>query len=123
MKSMATTTELRSRLEEERDRIAVGISDTREQMLSNEGPNVESAAYGNHLADEATETFEDQKILALETHQRGLLAEIEQALQRMDDGTYGQCADCGQPIAPERLEALPWASLCIDCKARAEQRR
>jgi DnaK suppressor protein len=120
---MATLTDLRSRLEEERDRITAGISETHQQMYGNESPNVESAAYGNHLADEATETFEDQKILALETHQRGLLAEIEQALQRMDEGTYGQCADCSQPIAPERLEALPWASLCIGCKARAEQRR
>ena len=43
------------------------------------------------------------------------------ALQRIEDGTFGICRTCGQPIAPERLEAMPWATQCIDCKRKEER--
>jgi DnaK suppressor protein len=51
-----------------------------------------------------------------------VLAEIEAALKRIDDGTYGICTNCGKEIPPERLEARPWATLCIDCKRQREGR-
>ncbi len=50
-----------------------------------------------------------------------MLAEINEALERIDAGTYGTCAACGKEIAPERLEAHPWASLCIDDARKAER--
>jgi DnaK suppressor protein len=50
------------------------------------------------------------------------LAHIDAALRRIEDGTYGSCENCGKPISPERLEAMPWATLCIDCKRLAERR-
>ncbi|MGW8252061.1 MAG: TraR/DksA family transcriptional regulator [Anaerolineales bacterium] len=50
------------------------------------------------------------------------LREIETALQKLDEGTYGRCARCGKPIAPERLEALPYAELCIECQELLERR-
>jgi DnaK suppressor protein len=46
---------------------------------------------------------------------------MDAALRRIDDGSYGMCGSCGQPIAEERLEALPWTTRCIDCKRREER--
>jgi RNA polymerase-binding protein DksA len=51
----------------------------------------------------------------LEENEEDLLLAIDGALQRIEDGTYGICTNCGKPIGQERLEALPWAELCIDC--------
>ena len=51
-----------------------------------------------------------------------VLAQIDAALGRIEDGTYGTCTNCGREIAIERLEATPWASLCIECKRQAEGR-
>jgi RNA polymerase-binding protein DksA len=49
-----------------------------------------------------------------------VLSEIDGALMRIEDGTYGTCTNCGREIPEQRLEANPWASLCIDCKRKAE---
>ena len=67
--------------------------------------------------EEATETLELEKRLALENRVRQELVGIEHALEKVEKGTYGTCDNCGQPIDPERLEALPQASLCMSCKA------
>ena len=120
---MATKVNFRERLESERDRIAADVESTHDRILTNESPNVEQATYGNHQADQATEVFEDEKAVALENHQRGILEEIERAIGRLDAGTFGVCEECGNKIAPARLEALPWAALCIDCQSKAEHRR
>lgn len=66
--------------------------------------------------EEATETFELEKRLALEKRLSDQLAEVEHALDKFELGTYGVCDNCGQPIELARLEALPQASLCISCK-------
>jgi len=68
--------------------------------------------------EEATETFELEKRLVLEKRIREQMAEVERALHKFEEGTYGLCDSCGQPINPARLEALPKASLCLDCKAK-----
>ena len=68
--------------------------------------------------EEATETSELERRRALEKRLRDQLAEIEHALRKKDQGTYGLCDNCGQPIEPARLEALPQANLCLKCKAR-----
>ena len=83
----------------------------------------DNASLGNHLADDATEVFEQEKNLTLERNLRQMLEEVNYALAKLDEGTYGVCEACGRPIAPERLEALPHATLCIACKARAERSR
>ena len=59
------------------------------------------------------ETDVDQAIL---DNEKTLLAEVQQALVRIDNGTYGTCTNCGQPIPEKRLEALPWATLCVVCE-------
>jgi RNA polymerase-binding protein DksA len=77
--------------------------------------------YGSQAAA-ASHVFEQQRDLALRDHNTGHLAEIDAALERLDAGTYGTCTSCRKPVAPERLEALPWTALCIDC-SRTTRRR
>ncbi len=74
----------------------------------------------NHPGDYGTETYEREKDSALNENIGGLLAQIEEALGKIENGTYGICDRCGKQIAEGRLEALPYATLCIDCQARAE---
>ena len=57
----------------------------------------------------------------LEEHDARLLVAIDAALQRIEAGTYGKCVNCGAQIPEERLEAMPWATLCIDCKRKEER--
>jgi len=68
--------------------------------------------------EEATETFELEKRLALEKRLIDQLAEVDHALCKFKEGTYGFCDICGQRIDPARLEALPQANLCLNCKAK-----
>ena len=74
----------------------------------------------NHLGDAASGTLDREIDYSLEENSEQVLAEIDAALKRIDAGTYGICTNCGEPIAPERLEAVPWATLCIDCKRKEE---
>jgi len=80
------------------------------------GERREGSPFGKR-EEEATESLELEKRLALEKRVREQLAEVEHALHKFDEGTYGLCESCGQPIDPARLEALPQAKLCMSCKA------
>jgi DnaK suppressor protein len=71
--------------------------------------------YGSQAAA-ASQVFEQQRDLALRERNEQQLAAVEAALGRLDAGTYGRCVRCEEPIAAERLEALPWAAHCIDCQ-------
>ena len=82
----------------------------------------EDAVYDNHLADTATETYDRELDYTLGENAEHVLAEIDGALERIEQGTYGTCTRCGNDIAPERLEARPWATLCIDCQRQLEGR-
>ena len=66
----------------------------------------------NHLADMATETVDREIDYTLEENSGNVLREIEAALKRIEDGTYGLCSACGKQVEPERLEHLPWATQC-----------
>ena len=77
----------------------------------------EAMTYGSQAAA-ASQVFEQQRDLALRDRNEQHLAQVEEALQRLDEGTFGWCSTCGRPIAPERLEAIPWAAHCIDCQRR-----
>jgi len=74
--------------------------------------------YGSQAAA-ASHVFEQQRDLALRDRSRAELEKVEAALRKIEDGTYGACASCGKPIGAERLEAIPWAPLCIDCARKA----
>ncbi|MCJ7604923.1 MAG: TraR/DksA family transcriptional regulator [Dehalococcoidales bacterium] len=105
----------RELLEQEKQR----LSDEMEQM-HNEASTSEERREGSPFGkreEEATETLELEKRLALENRVRQEMAAIDHTLEKIEKGTYGVCDNCGKPIAIERLEALPQASLCIECKS------
>ena len=77
---------------------------------------------GDHIADSASETYLRELDGGLEENADHILAEIEAALGRIEEGTYGLCVTCGRPIAPERLEAVPYAARCIDDTRALENR-
>ena len=86
------------------------------------GQHWERSGYGDHQADDATEVFEREKELGLEQSLQAHLNQVQHALARIEAGSYGQCEQCGKPIAADRLEAMPEATLCIHCKAQEEER-
>jgi DnaK suppressor protein len=75
------------------------------------------------LIDAAMQTLERDRESAVETSLRELLEEVERALQRLHDGVYGICERCRRPIALQRLQAIPYATLCIECKGHEERTR
>jgi DnaK suppressor protein len=77
--------------------------------------------YGSQAAA-ATQVFEQQRDLALRERAITRLDQVEAALDRLDAGTFGRCTRCGEVVAEERLQALPWAALCIGCQADAARR-
>ena len=70
------------------------------------------------MADQASGTNEVHIALKLKQTDAKILQAIEEALWRLEKGTYGMCRDCGEPIAPARLNAIPWTRVCITCKEK-----
>jgi RNA polymerase-binding transcription factor DksA len=100
----------RQRLESERERVSGLISTLRDEVGTSESDQTgELADYDQHPADQASETFEREKDLSILEGLESELAEIEAALQRVDEGSYGVDEVTGEPINPERLEARPTA--------------
>jgi RNA polymerase-binding protein DksA len=77
---------------------------------------------GNDQADVGSKTFERDHEMSLARNARDMLEQTEKALARIEDGTYGVCESCGQPIGKMRLMAFPRATLCLSCKQREERR-
>jgi RNA polymerase-binding transcription factor DksA len=108
----------RRRLEEERDRVSNLIAGLKSEGLDEEESAQvgELTHYDQHPADHGSETFEREKDLSILERLENDMAEIEAALQRLDDGTYGVDEVTGEPIDPERLDALPAARTNIDTR-------
>jgi len=81
----------------------------------------ERGSLGNHLADDGSNMQEQERILRVDGDLRAMLGQIDEAFQRMDDGTFGTCARCVEPIGQERLEYLSFVAYCIDCQAIVER--
>ena len=111
--------EVRARLEQERASLRSDIV----ALAADNQALQDDAGVGNHIADDATEVFDRERDLALRSNSQDLLAQVEAAIKRMDEGRYGTCARCGQPIAPDRLAALPYAIYCITCQSLVEHER
>jgi len=105
----------RELLEAEHKRLTDELVQTQNNASSAEERR-EGSPFGKR-EEEATETLELEKRLALENRIRQDLTKVEHALDKIQKGTYGLCDNCGKPIDPKRLEALPQASLCMDCAA------
>jgi len=110
---------IRSRLENERKRLLEVLEQTKSTSQASEERR-EGSPFGKR-EEEATQSFELEKRLALEKQIKENLAEIERALAKFEKGTYGLCDLCGKPIDPARLEALPHATLCLACKSKASK--
>lgn len=114
MDTLPQPADLRAALLAERERV---IAELKETEVDAPG----QMTYGSQAAA-ASHVFEQQRDLALRDHNQQHLAAIDAAIRRLEAGTYGRCTACGRPIPPERLEALPWTALCIDCSRTARRR-
>jgi DnaK suppressor protein len=72
-------------------------------------------------ADKASNSYTKELLFSQSTNDRIILTQIEEALERIDDGEYGVCVNCGQEVQPKRLEAVPWARYCITCQDLQER--
>ncbi len=118
-----TKTQLRARREEleaERAQLLEQIADLDAEADVN---NWREGGFDDDPADAGSASFERETAQSLSNHARRLLTQIDDALRRMDAGTYGRCESCGEYIEAERLEVLPYATMCMDCKRREETGR
>jgi RNA polymerase-binding protein DksA len=114
---MSTTdiTRFRDALHAERARVTAAIENLRHENPGSMEDETGDEVHDQHIGDVATAMHDRELDYTLADNEEQLLEDIDAALARIDDGTYGICTNCGKPIGEDRLEALPWASLCIDC--------
>ena len=117
--SAIDTERFRGLLLEERKRVEAAIAYLHEETPGSMEDQVEEefGTSDNHPADAATVTLDREVDYTLQENSEQVLKEIDDALQRIEAGTFGTCRTCGKPIAPERLEAMPWATRCVGCSA------
>lgn len=114
----------RTRLDEERERLQALKDEYNAEGLHDETEDAslgELSSLDQHQADVGTETFNRERDLSILEQVETELGDVEHALRRLDDGTYGTCEACGKPIPDERLEALPAARFCLADQAVAER--
>ena len=117
------TERFRGILEEERRRVLDAISYLHEETPGSLADETEEIVGNsdNHLGETATATLDREIDYSLEENSEQVLRSIDRALQRIDEGSFGICETCGQPISEERLEAIPYATQCIDCRRKGER--
>jgi DnaK suppressor protein len=111
------SSQIRIRLEAEKKRLQDEINQL------NSSTSMEDRREGSPFGkreEEATESMEMEKRLALDNRLNNLLTEVERALQKLETGTYGVCDSCGATIDPARMEALPQAILCLSCRQKVK---
>jgi len=116
----AELTKVRQELQAEIVGLTADISEAESAIAERLGDAVGDA--GDDQADAGAKTFQREHELALTQNARELLELSERALARMDEGSFGVCESCGQPIGKARLQAFPRATLCVTCKQREERR-
>jgi RNA polymerase-binding protein DksA len=104
---------LKERLESERERLVTELEQLNVATKENLG-------YSTHMADDASAAFDQARDLALRGNLEEMLKQVQEALNRFNNGNYGICEECGDKIDPARLRALPHARLCLDCQRRLE---
>jgi RNA polymerase-binding transcription factor DksA len=115
--------DVRQRLAEEHDRLEAVRAGFEADHLHEESEDEsmsELSHLAQHSADVASETFEREKDFSILEQVEAELADVERALRRVDEGTYGKCEACGAEIGDDRLEAMPAARFCITHQAQAE---
>ena len=121
--SSVDTDRFRTMLEEERRRVVQAITYLHEEnpgTIEDETEEIVGVS-DNHLAETASLTLDREIDYTLEENSGHVLSAIDEALVRLADGSFGRCGTCGGSIAEERLEAVPWATQCIDCRRKEER--
>ncbi len=115
------TDQFRKVLLEERQRVVDAISYLHEENPGSMEDETAEMPLDSHLAETATVTLDREIDYTLEENAEHVLEAIDSALARIEEGTFGTCRTCGKSIAEERLQAIPYATQCIDCKRRDER--
>lgn len=107
----------------ERDQYRQKLLSLRNQVRQDIQSSIEAIVEEVHVPGEDNKEPSEglDKELALEQNEEEIYQSINAALQRLDEGTFGTCIDCGSDISAERLEALPWTSYCVRCERKIEQ--
>ena len=121
MSAAIDTEHFRERLLDERARVQEAIDYLHAQHPGSLEDETQEIPSDNHPGDVATYTLDREIDYTLGENEGRVLAAIDGALERIDNGTFGTCRTCGQEIALERLEALPYTTQCIDCKRKEER--
>jgi RNA polymerase-binding protein DksA len=111
----------RKRLLEDRSRAQGALDYLHDENPGSMEDETQEIPSDNHPGDVAAITFDREVDYTLEENEERLIAEIDAALERIEDGTFGICATCGQPVGEERLEAVPYTTQCIECKRKEER--
>jgi DnaK suppressor protein len=114
-----TREQLRKVLLEEREFLREQLRDL---GVNPDDPASVQLQFDQGFADSAQTTAERHRVMSIVEGLRANLSDVDHALRQMDAGTYGSCENCGREISVERLEAIPFARLCIDCKQKARTR-
>ena len=114
---------LKMQLQAERAKIADGLNHIERDNLnkSQRDASGDLSGYSFHMADMATDNFDREFSLDLASAEQTILNRIDEALRKMEDGSYGVCENCNKPISFKRLKAVPYAKLCIKCKEDEEK--
>jgi DnaK suppressor protein len=116
--------EIRERLITRRDETHRDLERLNQEIQSlGEEQERERGTLGNHVADDGSNVMEQERIGTIAEDLRDVERQIDGALKRVDDGTYGLCQRCGKPIDPERLDALPFVEFDVECQAILERER
>ena len=111
----------RRQLQEERVRVVSAIDNLRREHPGSMQDEVDESPLDNHLAETASVTIDREIDYSLEENEERVLAAIDAALARIQAGMYGRCERCGEEIEEQRLEAIPYATLCFEDKRRDER--
>ncbi|HEU5433230.1 MAG TPA: TraR/DksA family transcriptional regulator [Thermomicrobiales bacterium] len=112
---------VRERLVARRDEIRAELDQMATEMQWLGEDQGDEGGLGNHIGDDGSNVAEAERIATISDNLKDVLVQVNGALQRLDQGTYGHCQRCGKPIAPERLEAFPYVMYDIDCQAAIER--
>jgi RNA polymerase-binding protein DksA len=119
-----TLAKIRAQLEAERGDLQQQESELEENSFEGTQSDLTGeVGLDEDFADAGTATFDRERDLSIRNNMRDLIEQITRAIRKIDEGTYGTCENCGNPIDAQRIKALPHALLCLDCKRREERTR
>lgn len=107
-----------------KDELVEGIKHSLEETLKKSPREAagDISGYALHMADLATDTYDREFSLGLASNERKLLYEIDEALKKIEEGSFGICEECKSPISVTRLKAIPYSRLCLKCQEAKEKR-